>query len=230
LPPRGRIPRSRGELDVEGRPFSWIREGALDGRPLVLLAHGSSAPYSHPFVAGAASGLVDRGFAVVRFHFPFMERIVREERRRPPDRAPVLLAAWRAMVARGRRFRGAGPLVLAGKSLGARMASMLLAEGGAPDARAAVWLGYPLHPAGKPDRLRADHLPDVSVPQLFVQGERDPLCDLALLSPVLKKLGPRARLHVVARGDHSLARSRREPMADAGEWLDAAASFLRDVL
>jgi predicted alpha/beta-hydrolase family hydrolase len=173
------------------------------------------------------AGLLRRSMTVVRFHFPYMERAVREGRRLPPDRAPRLIATWRALVERAARYWSDAPLVLAGKSLGARMASMLLAGGGAPAARAAVYLGYPLHPPGRPEKLRSAHLPDVPVPQLFVSGTRDPLCDLTLLRPVLDRIGPRARLVRVEGGDHSLARTRSDPLAGFEVWLDATASFVR---
>lgn len=212
----------RGEIEVEGRPVGFVREGPTGGRPLVVLAHGSSAPMTHPFLETVASGLVARGLTVARFHFPYMERRVREGVRRPPDRTELLLATWRAMLARAARWRSAGPLFLAGKSLGGRMASMVLAAGEAPAARGAIYLGYPLHPAGKPERLRDAHLPRVTVPQLFVSGTRDPLCDLDLLRPVLDRIGPSARLRLVEGADHSLAGS-------AG-WLDAVAEFVRETL
>jgi predicted alpha/beta-hydrolase family hydrolase len=185
---------------------------------------------THPFLEAVARGLLDRGAAVARFHFPYMERIVREGRRRLPDRLPVLLETWRAVLREARRWRTAGPLFLAGKSLGGRMASLILAGGEAPRARGAIYLGYPLHPAGKPEKLRDAHLPDVGVPQLFVSGTRDPLCDLDLLRPVLRRIGPAARLHEVPGGDHSLARSRKDPLAGSGEWLDAIAAFVRRVV
>jgi len=221
--------RRAGEFAVNGRPCSFLREGTLAGRPLVVLAHGAGAPFTHPFLESVAAGLLERGLAVARFHFPWMERRVREGGRRPPDRAPVLLAAWREMLREVRRWRTRGPLVLGGKSLGARMASMILAGGEAPDARGAVWLGYPLHPAGKPEKLRSGHLPDVPVPQLFVSGTRDPLCDLRRLRPVLRRIGESARLLRVEGGDHSLSVRRSDPPGSRRAWLDGIAGFVREV-
>jgi predicted alpha/beta-hydrolase family hydrolase len=158
-----------------------------------------------------------------------MERRVREGGMRPPDRAPRLIATWRKMLREVRRWRTRGPLVLAGKSLGGRMASMLLAEGGAPEARGVVYLGYPLHPPKKPEKIRSAHLPDVPVPQLFVSGTRDPLCDIRLLRPVLRKIGRSARLHLVEKGDHSLAVRRSDPLGGSEEWLDAIEAFVEGV-
>lgn len=215
----------RGTLDVSGRPARFLREGEMDGRPLVLLAHGAGAPLTSPFMQAVADGLRERGLAVCRFHFPYMQEREDAGKKRPPDREPVLLATWRAMIDRAGRWRGAGPIVLAGKSLGSRMASILLARGEAPEAVAAVWFGYPLHPPGRKDRLRDAHLPHVPVPQLFVSGTKDPLGDLALLQKVLRRV-PNAGLHVVEGGDHSLAPSRKDPLRGSAAWLTAAAAFV----
>lgn len=218
-------PRS---FEVDGRPVSFVRDGTLRGRPLLLLAHGAGAPYTSPFMAETARGLAKRGLCVVRFHFPYMEEAVARGKKRPPGPQRRLLATWRAMIDRALSMRNRGPLVLGGKSMGGRMASMLLAAGDAPEARGVVYLGYPLHPPGRPERLRADHLKDVPVPQLFVQGAKDALCDPKKLKPVLKRL-ENARHLEIAGADHSLARSRREPMRDAAEWLDPVADFVEEV-
>ncbi|WP_127130998.1 alpha/beta family hydrolase [Georgenia sp. SYP-B2076] len=216
------------ELEVDGRPVSWRRDGALAGRPLLVLAHGAGAPYTSPFMELAAQGLVGRGLCVVRFHFPSMEEAQRTGRRRPPDPAARMLTTWRAMVDCALAMRRHGPLVIGGKSMGGRMASMLLAQGRAPETVGAVYLGYPLHPAGRPEKLRAVHLADVPVPQLFVQGEKDPLCRPALLRAALA--GVRGARHLEIPGaDHSLARSRKDPAAGADEWLDAVAAFVHEV-
>ncbi len=222
--------RAAGILRVGDREAGWIRDGVLRARPLVLLAHGAGAPAESPFLSLVARGLVDRGFCVARFHFPYMERRVRGGTRSPPDRAPVLLDTWRAMLDRALAWRGAGPVVLGGKSLGGRMASMLLAAGRAPEARAVFYLGYPLHPPGNPDRLRSEHLPSVPVPQLFVQGSRDPLCHLERLAPVLRRIGPSAKLVTVEGGDHGLGVGRKDPWRDAGAWLDEVAGFVRQAV
>ena len=215
-----------GECAAGGKPFTWTRTGPLDGRPLVILAHGAGAPLTHPFMEHTAAGLVERGLTVARFNFPYMTRRAREDRKFPPDRAPVLLDAWRAMLDRARKWKGAGAVVMGGKSMGGRMASMLLAEGRAPEARAVFYLGYPLHPPGKPERRRDAHLPEIEVPQLFISGTRDPLCDLDLLRPVLKRIGKTARLVTVEKGDHSLAVTRKDPMRGSEVWLDEVARFV----
>lgn len=225
-----RKPQASGELRIGSRTASWVRDGALDDRALVLLAHGAGAPFTSPFLVRVAHGLADRGAAVARFHFPYMERLARESKRGAPDRAPVLLATWRAMLAEVRTWtsRRTPPLILAGKSMGGRMASLLLAEETPPGVRGAVYLGYPLSPAGRPEKLRAEHLERVQVPQLFVSGSRDSLCNLDRLRTVLEPLGSRARLHVVEGGDHSLATSRKDRLAGSDAWLDAVMGFIRE--
>lgn len=217
----------RGGFEVAGRPVGFLREGDLDGRPLVFLAHGAGAPWTSEFLQSAAEGLLARGLAVVRFHFPYMEEAVRSGRRLPPDRAPLLLDTWREMLQQAAQWSTKEPWVMAGKSLGARMASMLLAQQSQPRVRAAVYLGYPLHPAGDPRKLRSAHLAAVRVPQLFVSGSRDALCDLELLRPLVTGLSG-ATLEVVDGGDHSLA-VRRAPAAEVrSAWLDRVAAFVTE--
>lgn len=220
-----------GAFEVAGKPASWVRDGALDGRPIVLFAHGAGAPLVSPFMHAVAAGLEKRGSGVVRFHFPYMERNAREGRHGAPDRPPVLLATWQAILDLVCEWKHpkAPTLVLAGKSMGGRIASMRLAEGTPPGVRGSIYFGYPLTPAGKPTETRGDHLARVEVPQLFISGSRDTLCDLARLRRVLEPLGTRARLHVVEGGDHSLATSRKEPLAGSDAWLDVAAQFIAEV-
>jgi len=169
----------------------------------ILLAHGAGAPMDSDFMVRMAAELVARGFAVMRFQYGYMERARREEKRRPPDRGPALLGVHRAAIA-ALRERTTGPILLAGKSLGGRMSTLLAADGGV-DAEGLILLGYPLHPAGKPERLRVKHLPDIELPALFLQGTRDALCDLALLYPALETYGGDAELHIVEGADHGFA-------------------------
>lgn len=216
------------ELEIDGRTITWVRDGAIAGRPLLILAHGAGAPYTSPFLRETARALAERGLCVVRFHFPYMEAAQRTATKKPPDPRARLLATWRAMIDRALRLRGRGPLVIGGKSMGGRMASMLLADGGAPEARGAVYLGYPLHPPGNPQKLRAEHLARVPVPQLFVQGERDDLCRPEELRRVLRGI-PTAEHLELAGADHSLARSRKDRIAGTEPWLDAVADFVARV-
>ena len=152
--------------------------------------------------------------------------------RRAPDRPPVLLAAWRAALDEA-AHRGDGlPLVASGKSMGGRMATMLAAEEGpAFVATALVLFGYPLHAPGKPDSLRDAHLPAVTVPMLFIQGTADALARFDLMEPLVRRLGPGARLHAIEGGNHSFAvRGRRRPADEIGSDLGAvAAAFIHEV-
>jgi hypothetical protein len=177
-----------------------------------------------PFMSTIHSGLARAGFVSVKFNFPYTEA-----RRRAPDPRPVLERCYRAVLEAVARDRALVPpwTAIGGKSLGGRIASYLAAAG-AP-VRGLLLLGYPLHPAGRPERLRADHLPAVPVPMLFVQGTRDPLCDLALLGPILATL-PHATLHTVEGGDHSFRTPRRTGQPDGVVWAEVtavAANWLR---
>lgn len=187
-----------------------------------VVAHGAGTAMDHPFLAAFADGLAARGVAAVRFNFPYAER-----GDRAPDRAPVLEACYRAVLAAVRADPTlAGRLVIGGKSMGGRMASHLAAAGEPADGL--VFLGYPLHPAGRPRQLRAAHLPRIAAPMLFLTGTRDALCPLDALRPVLAGL-PRATLHVVEDGDHSFAvrrKSGRTPAEVLDELLSATCSWL----
>ncbi len=137
----------------------------------VLLAHGAGAPMDSPFMETMAAGLTGHGWRVLRFEFPYMAQSRRDGRRRPPDRLPKLLDAFRAEVA---ALQGQGPLLIGGKSLGGRVATLLVDELAASAAVCGcLCLGYPFHPPGRPDQLRTAHLAALSTPTLILQGERD---------------------------------------------------------
>ena len=192
-------------LDAGGTlPAVWLTPSRP--RAVVALAHGAGAGMQHPFMCAIHEGLAAAGFVSVKFQFPYMAA-----GRKPPDRAPVLESAWHAVL-RALRARYPGlTLVAAGKSMGGRMASRVAAQ--AADLDALLMLGYPLHPAGRSQQLRAEHFPRIRVLSLFVQGSRDKLCELALLRGTLATLGGPAALHVVEGGDHSfkvLKRSGRD--------------------
>jgi len=139
------------------------------GAPLTLvLAHGAGAPMDSPFMDRIAKGVAGAGWRVVRFEFPYMAARRATGAKRPPDRAPVLLDTWRSVIG----DLGADTLVIGGKSLGGRMASMIADEAGVCGL---VCLGYPFHPPGRPDRLRTAHLESLETTALILQGERDPL-------------------------------------------------------
>lgn len=188
-------------------------------RWLLVLAHGAGAGMRHPFMEAVAQAFAAEGIATLRYEFPYMAA-----RRKRPDFKPVLLATVRAAVEAGRK-EGL-PLLAGGKSMGGRMTSLAAAEG-ALEAKGIVFLGFPLHPAGKPSTERAEHLARVVQPTLFVQGTRDKLAGLDLLRPVLP---PKATLHVVEGADHGFAVKGRglgdtaaEIAAAVARWADALA-------
>ncbi len=180
----------------------------------LMLGHGAGADQTSPFMLSFAAGLAERGLDVITFNFLYTE-----QGRRAPDRGPRLEACYRAVVEtmRADRPEVAGrPLLIGGKSMGGRIASQIVAApeedaaetGPNPDVAGLVLLGYPLHPPGKPDRMRDAHLPRIGVPMLVVQGSRDTFGTPDELRPVLAAL-PATRLHVVEGGDHSLTIRRK---------------------
>ena len=178
-------------------------------RALLVLAHGAGAGMRHPFMEAIARELAGVGLATFRFQFPYMERGSRR-----PDHRSVLLATVRSAVAAAAVEAGDLPMFAGGKSMGGRMTSMAAAEAPLPEVRGLVFLGFPLHPAGRASTDRADHLGDVAVPMLFVQGTRDRLADLDLLAPITTRLGDGARLHVIEGGDHGFAVLKRSGRRD----------------
>ena len=156
-----------------------------------------------------ARRLGDRGLATLRYQFPYMETGGRR-----PDPRPILLATVRAAVGTARAEAPDLPLFAGGKSMGGRMTSMAASQTPLPDARGIVFLGFPLHPAGRPSSDRAVHLADVTIPMLFLNGTRDKLAELALLEPVCDHLGSLARLRVVDAADHSFGVLKRSGRTD----------------
>ena len=152
---------------------------------------------AHPFMAAIAQGLAERGIASLRYQFPYMERGSKR-----PDAPKAAHAAVRATVTRASQLLPGLALVAGGKSYGGRMTSQAQAESPIPGVRGLVFLGFPLHPAGKPSSERADHLDKVKVPMLFLQGTRDELAELSLLQTVAERLGSRATLKLFQDADH----------------------------
>lgn len=148
--------------------------------PLLVLAHGAGTNQSHPAMVGVATALANAGHGVMTFNYPYSEA-----GRRGPDRAPKLLECHRAVVDAARGLTG-NPPIIGGRSMGGRMATMLAAEG--CDVAGVVCMAYPLHPAGKPDRLRIEHLPSIAVPVLFFQGSRDALSTAELFDMHVRPL------------------------------------------
>jgi predicted alpha/beta-hydrolase family hydrolase len=153
---------------------------------------------SHPFMQQIAAGLHDRGIATLRYQFPYMENGSKR-----PDQPAVAHAAVRAAVAEARKHCGGLSLIAGGKSFGGRMTSQAQAIEPLQDVVGLAFLGFPLHPAGKPSIARAEHLSDVRVPMLFVQGSRDKLAELSLMQGVVEKIGERATLCLVDQADHA---------------------------
>lgn len=179
-----------------------IFDGPADG-PTVVLAHGAGAPMDSPFLNVMAAGLGAAGLRVARFEFPYMRRRREEGKRGAPDREPALRAAWKEVIA---ELGGGERLVIGGKSMGGRMASLVADEVGA---RGLVCLGYPFHPPDKPDRLRTAHLQDLRTPTLIVQGTRDPLGTREDVAGYA--LSPAIRIVWLEDGDHSF-----KPRASSG--------------
>ena len=217
------IKSEHGKFEVESQPCSWQRDSAKDARALLILGHGAGAPYTSDFMQAITEELVGHHLSVARFHFPYMEQMQQSGKRRPPNGKKLLLASWRTMLDVAATWQHTGPIIIGGKSMGGRIASMLIAQGDAPEVSAAIYLGYPLHPSGKPEKLRRDHLPAIAIPQLFVQGSKDALCRPELLQPVLKECQA-ATLHNIEGGDHSWVVRRKEPLSE----LPAAARGIAD--
>ena|SRR5438105_3598476 len=192
-------------------------------RLLYVLAHGAGAGMRHAFLESIAQRLAERGIATLRYQFPYMER-----RAGRPDPPAVAAATVRAAVAEAARAAPGLPLVAGGKSFGGRMTSTAQTEEPLPGVRGLVFLGFPLHPPGRPDDKRAEHLAQVRIPMLFLQGDRDEFADLTLLRPVVQRLGERATLHLVEGGDHSFHVLKRSGRTDAevmGELVGAIADW-----
>ncbi len=196
-------------------------DGPEDG-PAIVLAHGAGAPMDSTFMNIVARGLAAGGARVARFELPYMRRRRETGERRAPDREPVLREAWLAAIA---ALGGGGRLVVGGKSMGGRIASMVADEAGV---RGLVCLGYPFHPPGRPERLRTAHLRDLRTPALIVQGTRDPFGtpdDVAGYD-----LSPQIRVLWLEDGDHSFkprASSGRTERQNVAEAVAAALEFLK---
>jgi predicted alpha/beta-hydrolase family hydrolase len=201
-----------------------LPSGHRPGQTAVILGHGAGNDMRNRLLSAVHAGLAERGLVAVKFNFPYTEA-----GRRAPDRMPVLEGCFARVVetVRGDERLRPARLVLGGKSMGGRVASHLAAQGVACDGL--IFLGYPLHPAGKPERLRSAHLGAIRAPMLFFAGTRDPLCDLALLRPVLAGLQAPATLHVIEDGDHSFAvrksAGRTRPVAE--ELVEVAAAWIQ---
>jgi hypothetical protein len=192
-----------------------------------VLAHGAGAGQQSAFITDFARGLSDRGIDVLTFNFLYTE-----QHRRVPDRTAKLDACYGAAVIAARRHFDRPGVFIGGKSMGGRIATHLAAADDAAELgiRGVVALGYPLHPPGKPEQLRAAHLPRIRVPMLIVQGERDPFGTPEELRPVVATVSAEVTLHVVGSGDHSLAPSRQKDKVASTyvEIQDVIANWIRE--
>ncbi|MFZ1952892.1 MAG: alpha/beta family hydrolase [Pseudolabrys sp.] len=197
-------------------------------RACYVLAHGAGAGMDHPFMAAVATELARRGIATLRYQFPYMERGARR-----PDPPQLAQATVRAAVAVALCLLPELPLIGGGKSFGGRMTSQTQAKTSLQGVRGLAFLGFPLHPAGHPSQNRAEHLFEVQIPMLFLQGTRDTLASLDQLEPLCKKLGRRATLKLLADADHSFhvpARTGRNDVQVLGDALDALAAWFDSVI
>ena len=193
-------------------------------KALYLFAHGAGAGMTHRSMESNAQGLAAWGIATLRYQFPYMEKGSRR-----PDPPRIAHAAVRAAAAEAAGLAPDLPLFAGGRSFGGRMTSQAQSDSPLPGVRGLAFLGFPLHPAGKPGIERAEHLARVQVPMLFVSGDHDALAGLDLLQLVVNSLGERATLHLVAHADHSLkvpAKSGRTAADAEAEALDAMADWM----
>jgi uncharacterized protein len=205
----GAVPSVTGALHLPSEPR---------GAP-VLLSHGAGGDLDDPGLVALAELLADLGHPVVRTNLPY-----REAGRRAAPRAESNVGHFRRLLASAGEAAGlGGPWIAGGKSYGGRVASLLAAEADEADLLGLLFYGYPLHPPGRPERLRVDHWPRVSVPCLFLQGTRDTFCDLELLEEHVHKLPRRATIQPVEGGDHSLKVTRAA--SPTGEAASAVATI-----
>jgi hypothetical protein len=169
-----------------------------DATALLVLAHGAGAGMRHKFMEEISQKLARLEIATLRYQFPYLEKGIKR-----PDPEAVLTATARSAVAAAKEHAAGLPLFAGGKSMGGRMTSLAAAKESLEGVRGLIFFGFPLHAAGKPSAERGQHLFDVSVPMLFLQGSRDALADLKLIEPLCRRLGKRAELYVVEGGDHS---------------------------
>ena len=208
----------------EARSVSGLLEAPPEARACYVVAHGAGAGMAHPFMAAIANGLADRGIATLRYQFPYMEQGSKR-----PDAPKLAHAAVRAAVLEASRLIPELPLFAGGKSFGGRMSSQAQAASPLPAVRGLVFLGFPLHPAGRPSVERAKHLFEVQIPMLFLQGTRDNLANLQLVEGLCEQLGARATLKLFQDADHSFhvpARTGRKDSEVRVELLNALADWM----
>ena len=212
----------------DAKRVSGLLQAPRSPRACYVLAHGAGAGMTHPFMAAVAGGLLERGIASLRYQFPYMEQGGKR-----PDAPKLAQATVRAAIAEASRLLPGVELFAGGKSFGGRMTSQAQAAAPLPGVRGLIFLGFPLHPAGRPADERGKHLLDVRVPMLFLQGTRDDLANLELMQALVEQLGDRATLKLYQDADHSfhvLARTGRKDAEIMAEMLDATASWIDNLV
>ncbi len=204
-------------------PPELIFNGPTEAAATVVLTHGAGAGIDTPFMEAIAQGLAVQELRVARFEFPYMKTIRETGRRRPPDRAAVLLQTWKEVID---SFEGK-PLLIGGKSLGGRIASMVADE---KQVSGLICLGYPFHPPGKPDRLRTEHLLTLETPTLICQGSRDPFGTAEEVPEY--GLPASIRIHWLGDGDHSFNPRKKSGRSRDQNWreaVQAVVDFINDI-
>ena len=201
-----------------GEPTPRLIDGPATAPATLLLAHGAGAGMDSPFMAAVATGVAQRGWRVVRFAFPYMAHIALTGQRRPPDRLPKLLEAFRQQKALALAEHPNRPLFIGGKSLGGRVASLLADE--LPAVSGCLCLGYPFHPPGRPEQLRTEHLQQLRTPTLILQGERDSFGKRGEVDSY--PLSQAIEVEWIAAGDHSFKPNRSSACSEADNWQTAA--------
>ena len=228
--PKFELTEHRFEATTSSGHVSALLMRPVGADCLLVLGHSAGAGMRHPFMEVLAARLADQRIATFRYQFPYIEH-----GRRRPDYQPILLKTVRSAVSAASAVSDGLPLFAGGKSMGGRMTSLAASKGPLSTIQGIVFFGFPLHPAQKPGVERGEHLKDLDVPLLFLQGPRDKLARLDLLEPVCRDLGQRATLHLVEGADHGfhvLKRSGRtddevqEELADATRsWIDGQGSL-----
>ena len=212
----------------DAQRVSGLLEAPREARACYIMAHGAGAGMAHPFMAAMANELAERGIATLRYQFPYMEQGSKR-----PDTPKLAQATVRAAVAEASRLLPELALFAGGKSFGGRMTSQAQAASPLSGVRGLVFLGFPLHPAGRPSDERGAHLFAVQIPMLFMQGTRDQLADLQLLQTLVGQLGARATLKLFQDADHSFhvpARTGRKDSEIMAEMSDALADWIGKVI
>lgn len=204
--------------------MDFLIDGQNSAARTVVLAHGAGAPMDAPWMTDVAQGLAGHGLRVVRFEFPYMAQRRDTCKRRGPDRPPVLLETWRAVI---EELGAPGELIIGGKSMGGRIATMVADTAGVAGL---LCFSYPFHPAGRPEKTRTAHLATLETPSLILQGTRDPLGNADDVAGY--DLSPAINLHWLEDGDHDLKprkASGRTHAQNLAEAVDAAAAFVAGI-